>query len=44
MNFIIELIELVRSFFEVLFAVPIFGILLVLSTVGPAVIKAVKHR
>ena len=44
MNFIMDLIELVRAFFEVLFAVPILGILVLAGTLGPAVIKAIKHR
>ena len=44
MNFIIELIELVRAFFSVLFAVPILGILILVGTLGPAIVKAMKRR
>lgn len=44
MNFIMELIELARAFFSVLFAVPILGVLFLVGTLGPVIIKAAKHR
>ena len=44
MNFIIELFELGRAFFSVLFAVPILGALILVGTFGPAIVKAVKRR
>ena len=44
MNFIIELVELIIAFFRVLFAIPILGILILLGTFGPTIVKAIKHR
>lgn len=44
MELIMELIELVIAFFRVLFAVPILGVLCLLGTLGPTVVKAVKRR
>ena len=44
MNFIIELVDLVIAFFRILFAIPALGILILVGTFGPTVVKAVKHR
>ena len=44
MNFIIELVELVITFFRVLFAVPVFGPLLLFGTLGLIIMKAVRRR
>jgi len=36
--------QLGEAFFKVLFAVPVLGVLFLLGTLGPVIIKAVKHR
>ena len=44
MELIINLIELGGAFFKVLFAIPVLGVMILLATFGPMVIRAVKHR
>ena len=44
MNFIIELVELIGTGFDVLFAVPILGVLVLARIFGPMLAKAIKHR
>ncbi len=38
------IINYVIALFKVLFAVPALGILILLSTFGPMIVRAVKHR
>ena len=44
MSFIMDLIELIKAFFEVILAVPIFGPLLLIGAVVPFIVKAIRHR
>ena len=44
MELIMNIIAYGKALFEVLFAVPILGILVLLSTFAPMIVKAAKHR
>ncbi len=44
MELIVNLIEMGVALLKVLFAVPILGIMVMLGTFGPMLIKAIKHR
>lgn len=41
---ILNLIALSGACFKALFAIPILGVMILLVTFGPMVIRAVKHR
>lgn len=44
LELILNLIELGKAFFQVLFAVPVLGVMVLLATFGPMVIRAAKHK
>ncbi len=44
MELIVSLIEMGIALLKVLFAIPILGVIVLLGTFGPMIIKTIKHR
>lgn len=44
MQLIIELLELGKAILDLMFAIPILGILILAGTFGPMIVRAIRRR